>query len=71
MAILKECQKQEWSRQCTPGNPLQRGQQEDQRHAGKDDVQKDILKLKVPNWRTLVQDRRRWKKLVEKAKTLH
>jgi hypothetical protein len=36
-----------------------------------EDVKKDILKLKVPNWRTLVQDRRRWKELVEKAKTLH
>jgi hypothetical protein len=35
------------------------------------DVKKDILKLKVPNWRTLVQGRRRWKELVEKAKTLH
>ena len=36
-----------------------------------DDVRKDIQKLKVPNWKTLVQDRRRWKELVEKAKTLH
>jgi hypothetical protein len=36
-----------------------------------DDVKKDIHKLKVPNWRTLVQDRRRWKELVEKAKTFH
>jgi hypothetical protein len=35
-----------------------------------DDVKKDILKLKVPNWRSLVQDRI-WKELVEKAKTLH
>jgi hypothetical protein len=35
------------------------------------DVKKDIQKLKVPNWRTLVQDRRRWKELVEKAKTSH
>jgi len=26
---------------------------------------------KVPDWKTLVQDRRRWKELVEKAKTLH
>jgi hypothetical protein len=25
----------------------------------------------VPNWRTLVQDRRRWKELVENAKTFH
>ena len=37
----------------------------------KDDVGKDTQKLKVPNWKTLVQDRRRWKELVEKAKTLH
>ena len=33
-----------------------------------DDVRKDIQK--IPNWKTLVQDRRRWKELVEKAKTL-
>jgi hypothetical protein len=30
-----------------------------------------MQKLKVPNWKILVQDRRRWKELVEKAKTLH
>jgi len=36
-----------------------------------DDVRKDIQKSKVPYWKTLVQDRRRWKELVEKAKTLH
>ena len=41
-----------------------------QRHAGGDDVRKDIQKIKVPNWKTLAQDRRRWKELVEKAKTL-
>jgi len=32
---------------------------------------RDIQRLKVPNWKTLVQDRRRWKEVVEKAKTLH
>jgi hypothetical protein len=36
-----------------------------------DGVRKDIQKLKVPNWKALAQDRRRWKELVEKAKTLH
>jgi hypothetical protein len=36
----------------------------------KDGVKKDIQKLKVPNWKTLVQDRR-WKELVQKIKTLH
>ena len=35
-----------------------------------DDVRKDIQNIKVPNWKTLAQDRRRWRKLVEKAKTL-
>jgi hypothetical protein len=36
----------------------------------KDDVKKQIQRSKVPNWKTLVQDRRRWKEVVEKAKTL-
>ena len=36
-----------------------------------DDVKKDIQRLKVQNWKTLVQDRRRWKEVVGKAKTLH
>jgi len=36
-----------------------------------DDVEKDIQRLKVPNWKTLFQDRRRWKEVVEKAKILH
>ena len=36
-----------------------------------DDVKKDIQRLKVPNWKILVQDRRRWKEEVGKAKTLH
>jgi hypothetical protein len=36
-----------------------------------DDVRKDIQQLKVPNWKILVQDRKIWKELVEKAKTLH
>jgi hypothetical protein len=36
-----------------------------------DDVKKGIMKLKVPNWRTIVQDRRGWKEMVEKAKTLY
>jgi len=35
------------------------------------DVKKDIQRLKMPDWKTLVQDRRRWKELVGKAKTLH
>jgi len=37
----------------------------------KNDVKKDIQRLKVPNWKTLVQERGRWKEVVGKAKTLH
>jgi len=36
-----------------------------------DDVKNDIQRLKVPKWKTLVQNRRRWKKVVGKDKTLH
>ena len=36
-----------------------------------DDVKKDIRRLEVPNWKTLVQDRGRLREVVEKAKTLH
>ena len=36
-----------------------------------DDVKKEIEMLKVPNWKTLVQDSRRWKEVVGKVKTLH
>jgi len=35
-----------------------------------DDVRIDIQKVKVPNWKTLAQDRGRWWELAEKAKTL-
>jgi len=36
-----------------------------------EDVRKDIQRLKVPNWKTLVQERGRCKEVVGKAKTLH
>jgi len=36
-----------------------------------DDVKKDIQRLKVPNWKNFFQDRKRWKEVVGKAKTLH
>jgi len=71
MVILKECKKQEWSKQYTPGNPFQRGQLGRPKICWEDDVKKDIQKLKVPNCKTLVQDRKRWKEVVGKAKTLH
>jgi hypothetical protein len=35
------------------------------------DVKKYIQRLKMPSWKTVVQDRRRRKEVVEKVKTLH
>ena len=57
----KKGKKRERSKRYTPGKPFQRGQWEDQRNEGEDDVKKDIQRLKVPNSKTFVQDRRRWK----------
>ena len=54
-----------------PWKPISKRPIEGQRTRWEDDVRKDIQKLKVPKWKTLVQDKRRWKELVEKAKTLH
>jgi hypothetical protein len=34
-----------------------------------DDVKADIKKMKVPNWKIIVQDRTKWKGVVEKTKT--
>jgi hypothetical protein len=33
--MSKECKKQEWSKQYTPGKPFQRGQWGGQRYAGR------------------------------------
>ena len=60
---MKECKKQEWSKQYTPGNPFQRGQWGDQRYAGRMMLKKYIQWLKVPNWRLssrIEEDGRKW-----------
>ena len=36
-----------------------------------DDVNKDVQRLELPNWKALVQERGRWKEVVGKGKTLH
>jgi hypothetical protein len=35
-----------------------------------DDVLEDIKSMKVCNWKNVAQDRGRWKKVVEQARTL-
>jgi hypothetical protein len=36
-----------------------------------DDVLEDINSMNLRNWRNVAQDRERWKKVVEQAKTLN
>jgi hypothetical protein len=36
-----------------------------------DDVRNDLRKMKLHKWSGRAQDRLEWKKIVEKAKTLH
>ena len=50
--------------------PISRSPIGRQKSCWEDDVRKDIQKIKVPNWKTLAQDRRKWEELVKKAKTL-
>jgi hypothetical protein len=66
LVTSKGCKKRDCSRQPISRKPIGRP-----KISWEDDIRKDIQKLKVPNWKTFVQDRRRWKELVEKAKTLH
>ena len=54
-----------------PWNPISRRPIGRPKTRWEDDVRKDIQKSKVPNWKILVQDRRRWKELVKKDKTLY
>jgi hypothetical protein len=36
----------------------------------KDDVEADLRAMKITNWRTRIEDKLAWKKIVEQAKTL-
>jgi hypothetical protein len=71
LVTLKGCKKQEMVKAIHSWKPISRRPIGRPKIRWEDDVRKDIQKLQVPNWKTLVQDRRRWKELVEKAKTLH
>ena len=41
------------------------------KHRWDDDVRNDLRKMKLLKWTEQAQDRHEWKKIVEKAKTLH
>jgi hypothetical protein len=48
--------------------PISKRQTGRRKTCWEDDVKKDIQTLKVPNWRTLVQDRSRWKNWLRSPK---
>jgi len=48
-----------------PGRPVERP-----KSRWKDDVRNDVKKMKLIKWTEQVQDRLKWKDIVEKAKTL-
>jgi len=41
------------------------------KHRWDDDVRNDLRRMKLHKWSEQAQDRLEWKKIVEKAKTLH
>jgi hypothetical protein len=67
LTILKKFQKREWSRAIHCWKPISKRPTGRPNTRWENDFKKDIQKLIVPNWRTFVQDRRRWKELIEKA----
>ena len=52
-------------------NPLTKRSQGTPKYRWEDNVKQDICQMKVKNWITCIQDRGKWKDVVEKAITLH
>jgi hypothetical protein len=50
-------------------NPLTKRSQGRPKYRGDDNVKQDICQMKIKNWITCVQDRGKWKDVVEKAIT--
>jgi len=50
-------------------NPLTKRSQGRPKYRWEDNAKQDICQMKVKNWITCVQDRGKWKDIVEKAKT--
>jgi len=52
-------------------NPLTKRSQGRPKYRWEDDVKQDICQMKVKNWITCIQDREKWKDVVEKAITFN
>jgi len=51
--------------------PLTKISQGRPKYRWEDNIKKDICQLKIKNWIACIQDRGKWKELVEKAKTFN
>jgi hypothetical protein len=71
MVISKECKDRRMVKTIHSWKPISKMPTGRPKISWEDNIKKDIKKLKVPNSKTFVQDRRRWKEVVEKVKTLH
>ena len=49
--------------------PLTKRSQGRPKYRWEDNIKQDICQLKIQNWIACVQDRRKWKEVIEKAKT--
>ena len=51
--------------------PLTKSSQGRPKYRWEDNIKQDICQLKIQNWIACVQDRGKWKEVVEKAKTFN
>jgi len=51
--------------------PLTKRSQARPKYRWKDNITQDICQMKIKNWIAWVQDRGKWKEVVEKAKTFN
>jgi len=51
--------------------PLTKRSQGRPKHRWEDNIKQDIYQMKIQNWIACVQDRGKWKEVVEKAKTFN
>jgi len=51
--------------------PLTKGSQGRPKYKWEDNIKKEICQMKIKNWIACVQDRGKWKEVVEKAKTFN
>lgn len=65
----KTARKKTLLRKITEWNPMGNRARGRPKSSWRDQVEEDIKKVKIENWRKQITDRNKWRKLVEKSKT--